>query len=193
MINLVLLLKPNIFNSKMISTNALILRVSDITEHGVHIGALQEPQWLENLPELWSEGSEIKLISKVGIDLNVTRVLNEVTVIGNLKLTIETPCSRCVEAVKIELNPLVSLVLTSDDLLRGEERDLECETYQGDEVDLNNYLREQVAMSLPLKVVCDEICKGLCTICGANLNKDGCDCERDQIDPRFAVLKDLKI
>lgn len=177
----------------MISTDALILRVSDITEEGVHIATQEEPEWLINLPELWSGGSELELLSKVQIDLHVTRVLKEVTVTGDVKLTIQTPCSRCVEAVKVDLNPLVSLVLTSSEKLRGEDHDFENETYQDDELDLSDYLREQVAVSLPVKVVCKESCIGLCMVCGANLNEANCACEKEQIDPRFAILKDLKI
>ncbi|MEM7008183.1 MAG: DUF177 domain-containing protein [Thermodesulfobacteriota bacterium] len=176
----------------MISTHATLLRVSDITESGVHIEAVEEPEWLTNLPELWSEGDEIQLISKIGIDLKVNRVLKEITVIGNISLSIQSPCSRCVEPVKIELNPNVSLVLSPADKIH-EEDDLEHETYQGDEIDLSNYLREQVAIALPVKVVCSEECKGLCGKCGINLNSEVCNCEQQEIDPRFAILKDLKI
>ncbi len=177
----------------MISTDATVLRASDITEHGVRIEALEEPEWLVNLPELWSEGDEYKPLSKISIDLQVTRVLKEISVIGNITLSIQSPCSRCVEPVKIELKPLVSLVLSPSDKIKEEDQDLEHETYQGDEIDISNYLREQIAISLPQKVVCSEECKGLCTTCGANLNNESCSCDKDQIDPRFAILKDLKI
>ncbi len=192
--NLVLLLKANnFFDGQMISTDATVLRASDITEHGIHIEALEEPEWLVNLPELWSEGDEYKPLSKIRIDLKVTRILKEITVIGNVRLSIQSQCSRCVEAVRIELNPLVSLVLSPSDKLKNEEEDIEHETYQGDEIDLGNYLREQLAISLPVKVVCIEDCKGLCTSCGTNLNIENCSCDKEQIDQRFAILKDLKI
>lgn len=193
--NLVLLLKPIFFffDSQMISTDATVLRASDITEHGVRIEALEEPEWLVNLPELWSEGDVYRPLSKIRIDLQVTRVLKEITVIGDIRLSIQSPCSRCVEPVKIELNPLVSLILSPSDKIKDDNEDLEHETYQGDEIDISNYLREQVAISLPQKVVCSEECKGLCTTCGTNLNKESCSCEKDQVDPRFAILKDLKI
>ena len=177
----------------MISTDATVLRASDITEHGVRIESLEEPEWLVNLPEIWSEGDEYKPLSKIRIDLQVTRVLKEISVIGNIALSIQSPCSRCVEPVKIELNPLVSLVLSPSEKIKDEEEDLEHETYQGDEIDLGNYLREQLAISLPVKVVCSEDCKGLCCSCGINLNRENCICDKDQIDPRFAILKDLKI
>lgn len=193
MSNLVLLLNPKFFDSQMISTDATILRISDLTENGVHIERLEEPEWLVNLPELWSESDVYQSLSKIRIDLQVSKVLKEVTVIGNVSLSIQAPCSRCVEAVKIELNPLISLVLSPRDKVKDEEDDLEHETYQDDEIDLSDYLREQVAISLPVKVVCSEDCKGLCTSCGINLNIENCTCDSEQIDPRFAVLKDLKI
>ena len=71
--------------------------------------------------------------------------------------------------------------------------DVDHETYRGDEVDLDDYLRGLIAVSLPVKVVCGEDCKGLCPKCGANLNRETCDCEKQWEDPRFAVLKKLKI
>lgn len=177
----------------MISTTAMVLRVSDLTEDGVHIETLQEPQWLVNMPELNTDDSQIKLVSKIGINLRLTRVIKEISVVGDVRLSIETPCSRCVEPVNIELNPQIGVVLSPGNKIGEEDTRLEHETYQGDEIDLSDYIREQVAMSLPYKVVCSEDCEGLCTICGANLNKDSCKCDKDQIDPRFAILKDIKI
>ncbi|TDI99044.1 MAG: DUF177 domain-containing protein [Candidatus Dadabacteria bacterium] len=193
MSNLVLLLNPINFNSIMISTGAMKLRVSNISESGVHIKALEEPEWLVNLPELCSEGDGIRFLSKIGIDLQVTRVLKEVTVTGNVHLSIQTSCSRCVEPVRIELSPYVSLVLSPADKISDEDDDLEHETYRDDEIDLSNYLMEQIAISLPIKVVCNEDCKGLCTICGTNLNQETCTCESEKVNPKFAILKNLKI
>ena len=193
MSNLVLLLNPINFNSTMISTGAMKLRVSNISESGVHIKALEEPEWLVNLPELCSEGEGIRFLSKIGIDLQVTRVLKEVTVTGNVQLSIQTSCSRCVEPVRIELSPYVSLVLSPADKISDEDDDLEHETYRDDEIDLSNYLMEQIAISLPIKVVCNEDCKGLCAICGTNLNQETCTCESEKVNPRFAILKNLKI
>jgi len=193
MSNLVLLLNPINFNNIMISTGAMKLRVSNISESGVHIKALEEPEWLVNLPELCSEGDGIRFLSKIGIDLQVTRVLKEVTVTGNVQLSIQTSCSRCVEPVRIELSPYVSLVLSPADKISDEDDDLEHETYRDDEIDLSNYLMEQIAISLPIKVVCNEDCKGLCTICGTNLNQETCTCESEKVNPKFAILKNLKI
>jgi len=95
--------------------------------------------------------------------------------------------------VKIELNAMISLVLSPGNKLSEEDKDIEHEAYHGDEIELSGYLMEQVAISLPVKVVCKEDCKGLCALCGANLNTEICACNREQFDPRFSVLKNLKI
>src|SRR3972149_1229351 len=79
--------------------------------------------------------------------------------------------------------------LSSDE---GDE-DIDFETYKGDEIDLGGYLRELIAMSLPIKVLCGEGCKGLCPNCGVNLNLEECFCKDNWVDPRFAVLRNLKV
>ena len=51
---------------------------------------------------------------------------------------------------------------------------------------------EQFVLSLPMKPLCRHECKGLCAVCGTNLNRGACDCKRDWEDPRLAPLKALK-
>jgi uncharacterized protein len=64
--------------------------------------------------------------------------------------------------------------------------------YQGDGLLLEDVLREQVLLALPLKVTCREDCKGLCPECGKNLNQEQCSCSREVEDPRWAALKDVR-
>jgi uncharacterized protein len=64
--------------------------------------------------------------------------------------------------------------------------------YQGEGLQLEDALREQVLLSLPLKVVCREECKGLCPHCRGNLNQRQCSCERTVEDPRWAALKEVR-
>ncbi len=171
----------------------MIVRVSDINENGVHIETFENSEWLVNVPELSKGDRNTKLTSGFDIDLQVNKVLREVAVSGNVQFSIEAPCSRCLQTVKLDLKPEVNLVLTPKESTGEEDDDLNHETYVGDEVDISGYIREQIAMSLPFKVVCTEDCKGLCSSCGINLNNENCECESQRIDPRLAVLKNLKI
>ena len=58
-------------------------------------------------------------------------------------------------------------------------------------LDIDEYILMEVASSLPMKTLCDEICKGLCPGCGIDLNKESCTCEDDYIDPRLEHLKEF--
>ena len=64
--------------------------------------------------------------------------------------------------------------------------------YQGEGILLEDVLREQVLLALPLKSTCREDCKGLCPQCGKNLNQEPCSCSEPAEDPRWAVLKDIR-
>ena len=71
--------------------------------------------------------------------------------------------------------------------------DIEKEVYQEGRIDLSNSLRDQILLDVPLIILCGEDCKGICLVCGNDLNLNQCNCQDDtKIDPRFAVLKNLK-
>jgi uncharacterized protein len=71
--------------------------------------------------------------------------------------------------------------------------DAEEDTYSGKVIDLDPLLREQLVLALPGYPVCREDCKGLCSVCGANLNDRECGCDRRVPDPRWAGLKNVKL
>jgi len=63
------------------------------------------------------------------------------------------------------------------------------ETYSGKVIDLDPVIREQLLLALPSYPVCQESCKGLCPVCGVNLNERDCGCDRHVPDPRWAALE----
>jgi uncharacterized protein len=50
--------------------------------------------------------------------------------------------------------------------------------YDGEEVDIDSYVFEEVMLNIPIKALCSESCKGLCPSCGKNLNSEDCRCEK---------------
>ena len=73
------------------------------------------------------------------------------------------------------------------------ETDIEQEIYKEDRVDLRGSVRDQVLLEVPLIHLCREDCKGICSECGTDLNANQCKCRNEgQIDPRLAVLKEIK-
>ncbi len=102
----------------------------------------------------------------------------------------EEPCSRCLIPTnqKVDTRILGKLV-DSKNHKEEDEEDLEYIFYDQEELDLNKYILSQVIVSLPMKVLCEDGCKGICISCGVNLNESKCDCVNEDIDPRFEKLK----
>jgi uncharacterized protein len=126
------------------------------------------------------------------------QVLNDVRIAGDLTARIQVACARCLE-------PIVQNVTRKFDLLyrplgvdAGREEmsvtaaEAEVGYYQGEGVLLDDVLREQVLLALPLKAICRENCKGLCPHCGRNLNHEECNCAEPLEDPRWSALKDIR-
>lgn len=104
---------------------------------------------------------------------------------GNITAIIEVQCSRCLESLDYHLN-----VEFDEDYSKLEHNE---EIYPIEEecIDLKDMIMDNIILSMPLRFLCSDECKGLCTVCGKNLNKYQCDCNKDNVDPRLAVLKDL--
>ena len=123
---------------------------------------------------------------------------------GQLDGWVEVACSRCVGPVKLIVSEPLAVtylphgqVAAEDDELAGDEvevdeDDLDVYSYQGEEVDLEPLLREQVILAVPFAPLCAEDCKGLCPVCGIDLNTGNCTCDRTPVDPRWSALRNLK-
>ena len=75
-----------------------------------------------------------------------------------------------------------------------EERiaDLNEQSYlQGYNLDVDQFVRSELLLNLPMKVLCREDCRGICNRCGANLNYETCGCDRSSPDPRMSVIQDI--
>lgn len=129
---------------------------------------------------------------------------------GEFSTGLRTSCKRCLVSVDmgvpvgfvLELVPRSSLeerVMPVDDDGQGEiagtfsPEEAAQVPYDGSSVDLEPVVREQLLLALPMGAVCSEGCKGLCQVCGANLNETDCGCDRHVPDPRWAALRTIKI
>jgi uncharacterized protein len=128
---------------------------------------------------------------------------------GSMKGHVRVACGRCVgpvdvpfaEKIRVTYLPKHELEADaadepakpeSDEGVELEEEDLDLFPYDGDAVDLEPLVREQVILAVPYAPLCREECAGLCPQCGADLNAGPCGCEKP-VDPRFAALKGLKL
>ncbi|QQS41572.1 MAG: DUF177 domain-containing protein [Acidobacteriota bacterium] len=111
---------------------------------------------------------------------------------------LEIDCSRCLERIPSVHEFVFKSAFASAEQLNEEVeveldlQDLELSFAEDDEIDLRDVIREQIVLNLPARPLCREDCKGLCEVCGGNLNKVSCDCKQEETDPRWAALKNLK-
>lgn len=100
-----------------------------------------------------------------------------------------TNCARCRESITAEVNFAIDEVIMQSDGEISENEDVI--VIDGEEIDIDEIILNNFLMNVSGKYLCGEDCKGLCTKCGANLNKGTCSCSTDEIDPRWAKLAEI--
>ena len=106
----------------------------------------------------------------------------------NAQYTLNLTCDRCLEQFKQDFDSKLEYTLT-----RAEEDNYSDNEYcvEDGTLDLKEFVMSHILLNLPSKVLCKQDCKGLCTSCGANLNKEQCSCKKENIDPRLEILGTL--
>ena len=126
------------------------------------------------------------------------KIIKDIRLKGRLSAGFELTCARCLEPVAQDVKREFELLyrpLGTDagrDELSVTDAEAEIGYYQGEGLLLEDVLREQVLLALPLKVTCREDCKGLCPHCGTNLNQEQCSCQALVEDPRWSALKEIR-
>jgi uncharacterized protein len=126
------------------------------------------------------------------------QVIQDIRVKGHLATTLEVSCARCLEPIAENVKREFDLLYRPQGADAGRDEisvtDAEAEIsyYEGQGVLLEDVVREQVLLAVPLKVTCRENCKGLCPQCGKNLNEGPCDCTVEIEEPRWAALKEIR-
>ncbi len=112
---------------------------------------------------------------------------------GRVSTKVEGVCDRCLEqfvrSVDLEFKVIMVQGLgeeSPEKELRGEE--LNHSLIEGNAIDLKRVVREQLVLDAGMVDLCSPDCRGLCPVCGCNLNLGSCDCKKDEIDPRLAAL-----
>lgn len=138
-----------------------------------------------------------KVVSPLEVQVEVSNTGEGFRVTGNLRLRAVLICTRCLREFTGELSteieeeyrrtPVTDFDHNGEDFFPEDDIPL----VDGDEIDLTDLIRDSMLVSIPMKVVCDESCPGLCPTCGAVLAEESCDCDAQDIDIRLAPLKAL--
>jgi uncharacterized protein len=143
------------------------------------------------------EGDAYRIVRPVELDFDILKDKEKFRLVGTARTELELPCSRCLEPfgmpvdAQFDLRFLPASDMTADDEREVQDDDLDTSYYRDDTIDLNELLREQFYLALPMKPLCRDDCKGLCPQCGTNWNTGTCTCTTGWEDPRLAALKGL--
>ena len=174
------------------------IRVQQIPEGG-KIFHLRVKEKVANRYFSLLKNSDFSALSDVMGTVNVWDQEGMIIVEGDLSVELRLTCSRCLSHFKYPVSHHFRSIYSpfhktcEDEDLELKPYDMDVSIYNGEELDLDNVLYEQVFLGMPAQALCSPDCKGLCPICGANLNEGPCGCELPSPFSPFEALKKLKL
>ncbi len=174
------------------------IKVDDIKDAAKELTGIEQVGDYPSLAAMQDAG-ECRFTSPVELHLTVTREYDLIRVHGDVATRVSLACSRCLNEYELAIASPFTIFysqaagLPLDEEVELSEEDLVSATYEGDEIDLTPEIAEQVLLEIPFKPLCREECRGLCSVCGADLNVSECGCNRSETSLRFSALKDFKV
>ena len=157
---------------------------------------------ITNARDIDIQSDDYSLDEDIRVTCMVHRDCDLAMVKGEVFAPVKVNCARCLEPFDIEVSGKFSIVIKKLPIgvpvpeLTEEEENMEEEhllyiEHDVAKLDISEYVRDAVILSMPLKPVCREDCRGLCFTCGHNLNEEECGCERKTSDPRWKALSEI--
>ena len=130
-----------------------------------------------------------RFLEPVVVDLLIENTGNMFIGTGKVSTTVALTCGRCLEEFKYSITTGLTLAVSESS---GYEEDGEVIVLEDSQAEIMPRIEEEIFSLIPLNPLCSEECKGLCPFCGVNRNFTICNCEKNDIDPRWEKLKQLK-
>jgi uncharacterized protein len=118
---------------------------------------------------------------------------------GRVSASVPVNCHRCLRDFVLPINSKVLEefhrrpvgLVTDEETEDVQPEDDDGYVFTGNTIDLGEMVREYLVLAMPIKTVCSPECRGICRVCGQDLNQGDCQCKIDDFNPRFAVLGEL--
>jgi len=135
---------------------------------------------------------DFPILKKSPVELRIANRENKQLLIqGSVDIEVGIPCGRCLEEVPTSIHfDIDKELVISDNAIIDEEME-ETDYLIGFNLDVDKFVYAEILVNWPMKVLCSETCEGICKVCGMNLNKGACDCQRTELDPRMAAIQDI--
>lgn len=172
----------------------MIFEIDEIPEGGLNLDVFVAKEQLGINQDDCSLAGDVKLKGRLD------RVEREIGFSGELQTLLQVTCARCLRLfplpvknkIRVHFVPRLKEPSPGSEV-EIKEIDIEQEVYENGRVDLKVPVRDQILLDVPLICLCQEGCRGICPVCGIDLNTKQCECRNEgEIDPRLAILKKLK-
>jgi uncharacterized protein len=174
------------------------LKLDEIPEEGLDL------KWQEERASLLGY---LEAVSKIDFDfesplqseVKIRKTGRSVLITGNVQTTLRLQCVRCLKEFSYPLSSNFELTLhplkeapSEEEIELGSE-EMESNFFKGEEIHLSEVACEQIFLEIPYQPICGEDCKGLCPICGKDLNLSSCECVKEEFSSGFSALQKLKL
>jgi uncharacterized protein len=174
------------------------LKLDEIPEEGLDL------KWQEERASLLAYLEDLSRIdfdfeSPLQSEVKIRKTGRSVLITGKVQTTLRLECARCLKEFSYPLSSIFELTLhplkeapSEEEIELGSE-ELESSFFKGEEIHLSEVACEQIFLEIPYQPICREDCKGLCPICGKDLNLSSCECVKEDFSSGFSALQKLKL
>lgn len=147
--------------------------------------------------EIDLDGEGISIKGDISLRGEAERHIAHTDVRGVIAFAADVECTRCLKPVPSSFIFDFDVSYVTPENFSGErekellESEMAVDVTESGRIDLNELVREQILLNLPEQTLCKDECKGICPRCGIDRNAEACKCGDDEIDPRWAALKNL--
>ena len=176
----------------------VVLEIDEITEEGLQLA------WDEEVSSVMAYLASLSRIDfaferPLHTEAKVLKIGQSFFLNGNVETTLRLTCGRCLNDFSFPISSSFDLTLSplekalTEEEVELKEKDLESNFFEGGQIHLSEIACEQVFLEIPYKPLCRGDCRGLCPVCGKDLNLSACHCVPENSESAFSALKHLKL
>ncbi len=147
--------------------------------------------------ELVMEEDRLRLVDPPAVSGEIRRAGRRVNVNGRLAAKVQVECDRCLKLVDLPIASNFKLKYVTPENYQAQqaveltEDDLDLSVFDGQVIDIDELVVEELLLAVPAHMLCNQSCKGICPVCGVDRNLVGCGCETAEVASRWSGLKEL--
>ncbi|HEX3876139.1 MAG TPA: DUF177 domain-containing protein [Bryobacteraceae bacterium] len=172
----------------------MLLNIKEIEQRKVRFDQSFEPGRIDFTGENLKQQTPLHVTGSAEL---LPHTDGEVRLQGKYSVEMGAACDRCLADARFPIDATFDLFyrpvsyIARDEEVEIDEGEAELGFYEKDGIELEDVMREQVLLALPMQRVCTESCKGICPECGKNRNDGECVCAPAGGDTRWTTLREL--